>query len=196
MLAINLELTAVIYALYAIDCIHWLAPGQTAFTRRINGEWKRWPYQEESFTLLGKMPVVVNPFDVRPGWIVLNAPLDTKAGRPEESIAWFFEKLMPNGNLLTAVSLIAGFNLLILLPALALTGFLVGLWQIPVGILIATQTILVIEFYSQSKLWRIRDSNGFWREFLSMVLNPIAAVRCSDVLCRALYSIYQPGSST
>ena len=40
MLIVERELAAVVYLLYAMDCVHWLKPGQVAMTRAISQGWR------------------------------------------------------------------------------------------------------------------------------------------------------------
>jgi hypothetical protein len=189
MLAIERELVAAVYVLYAADCVHWLKPGQGCAARGLTGGWKRREYREDSFTLLGRMPVAANPLDLRPGWIVYS--LKAAGGdvvRPE-SIDEFIQKSMPNRGLLTALAAIAGVNLLVLLPAALATGLLGLLWTGLALTVLATHLGIAVEFYLQARWWRAADSGQFWREYVPLLLNPLAALRAGDVLCRALFDL-------
>jgi hypothetical protein len=181
MLAVEREFSAAIYCLYLVDCLHWLKPGQAALTRRITGGWKRWEHREESFTLLGRMPVFANVFDLRPGWIVGDAQSLLPENLSAQEIDDFLDKQFPRWKFLLDLSILAALNLLVLLPGLLIDGSLAVLWPAP-ALLLFTHAAIAIEVFAQSKKWRAADKAGFWREYFSMLLNPVAALRCGDLL--------------
>lgn len=186
MITIEHELTAGIYVLYAMDCVHWLKPGQTALTRQLTGGWRSLEYKEESFTLLGRMPVLANPIDLRPGWALYDsqAPSFTT-----ESIEQFLEESMPDRRYLTAISILAGLNLLVVFPWLLMSGLLGMYFRAPVALLMTTHLLIAFEVYAQAGLWRTHNKGEFLREFVSLLLNPLAALRSGDVLCQALFDL-------
>lgn len=189
MLAIERELSAAIYLLYAIDCVHWLKPGQVSLTRSLNCGWKRWEFREEGFTLLGFAPVIVNPIDIRPGWVVSTVHRLPVGEAYPLLMNDFLDKLMPDRAALTAVTILSGVNLLVLLPALLITGHLEAYWEFPFVLLLVAQILILTEVYLQAERWRTKDTWNFWREFIPLLLNPIAALRSGDVLCKGLFDL-------
>jgi hypothetical protein len=184
MLSTERELAFAIYALYALECTHWLKQGQAAMTLRWNGTWKRHEATSESYTLAGRMPVIVNPIDFRPAYIAVqpNQPLsiiDKATGR-------LISERLPKLGLLTGFSVLGALNLLVFLPALLLTGSLGAWWQLIVALLIATQFGIAAEVFEGAKAWRVADRASFWREFAALILNPIAALRGGDMLLSGL----------
>jgi hypothetical protein len=188
MLAIEREFVAVIYALYGFDCLHWLKPGQTAYTRRLNNEWKKWANEDGAFTLLGRMPVVTNPFELRPGWIVLDAERPS-AAVSAKSTSKFLQDAMPHWQILAALCAMGAMNLLVLLPAIVVLGLLERGWVVPCVNMLVIHFGIVYEVYRQGGKWRSADSGGFWREYIALLLNPIAALRSGDLLCRSLFGL-------
>ena len=186
MITIERELTTAIYVLYAMDCLHWLKPGQTALTRQLTGGWRVSEYKEESFTFLGRMPVLANPIDLRPGWAVYNF---NASSFTTESIEQFLEKSMPDRRYLTAISILAGLNLLVVFPWLLISGLLGIYFRAPVTLLTVMHLLIGFEVYAQGRVWRTQKQGEFWREFISLLLNPVAALRSGDVLCQALFDL-------
>lgn len=187
MLTIERELAAAIYVLYAFECIHWLKQGQAAITLRWDGTWKRHHATAESYTLAGRMPIIVNPIDLRPAFI------EVSPDQPLPFIDRTTGKLnlnqLPNMRLLTFFSALGAMNLLIMLPALLLTGFLGAWWQLVIALGIFVQTGIAAEVFEQARPWRSAEPAEFWREYIALLLNPIAAIRSGDVLLKGLVKI-------
>ncbi len=186
MQAVDQELTAVIYILYAIDCIHWLKPGQAAMTRGLFGGWSKWEHRPDGFTLLGFAPAVANPLDLRPGWFVFRAR-NLAAGKVSaQSIESFLNRSMPR-HALVVVAIAAAINLLVLIPALLLAGLFGRYWLVPTVLAALLHGLLAILVYRQSAPWRQADCGAFWREYIALMLNPLAALRAGDMLGNGLY---------
>jgi len=191
MLTIEHELAAAIYVLYASECIHWLKQGQAAMTIRWDGTWKRHHATTESYTLAGRMPISVNPIDIRPAYLELSPDqpltlLDRKTGK------LICEKL-PDLRLLTFFSALGAFNLLMILPASLLTGFLGALWKLVVALGLSVQIGIAAEVFEQARPWRAAEPAEFWREYIALLLNPIAAIRSGDVLLKGLVKVAEGG---
>ncbi|MGA9069268.1 MAG: hypothetical protein WB424_03365, partial [Terracidiphilus sp.] len=116
MLTPERELAVAIYILYASECIHWLKQGQAAMTLRWDGTWRKHQAKEESYMLAGRMPVFVNPIDLRAAYIKIHP------GRPSSIIDEMTGRLncekLPGMGLLTSFSVLGALNLLIILPLL------------------------------------------------------------------------------
>ena len=115
MLTIESELTFAIYALYAIDCVHWLRPGQMALTRRLRGGWRTHQLQDDSYTLLGRMPVFVNPIDLRPSYLAGSIEELSTLRDSEHDLD---QRFSADTRMLTMLSICGAINLLLLLPLL------------------------------------------------------------------------------
>jgi hypothetical protein len=87
------------------------------------------------------------------------------------------------------LSIFGAINLLVLLPLFLALDFLPGLLRLWAAWAITIHISLGIEMFLQAKRWRIADKGGFWREYLPMLLNPAAALRCGDILLRATSEI-------
>lgn len=191
MLTIERELAVVIYALYALECIHWLKQGQSAMIRRWDGTWKSHHATAASYTLAGRMPIIVNPFDLRPAYIEVSSDqafmiIDRKTGK-------LIREKLSDMYLLTFFSVLGALNLLIILPFLLLSGFLGAWWQSVIALGISTQICIAAEVFEQAKPWRVADPVGFWREYIALLLNPIAAIRSGDILLKELSKIDDGG---
>jgi len=136
--------------------------------------------------LLGRMPVLANPIDLRPGWAVYNF---NASSFTTESIEQFLEKSMPDRRYLTAISILAGLNLLVVFPWLLISGLLGIYFRAPVTLLTVMHLLIGFEVYAQGRVWRTQKQGEFWREFISLLLNPVAALRSGDVLCQALFDL-------
>jgi hypothetical protein len=191
MLPIERELAIAIWVLYSIDCVHWLKPGEIAFTRARRGAWKRRAYREEAFTLLGRMPVAVNPLDLRPGLIVVSATKDsfTQAGLERRA-----RRDLKRRYSLVAVSYVAAANLLLLVPALLLNGWFEFAWKVPVTTLAATHAFILIEVFFGMGPRRRRSPGSFWPEFIALLLNPVGALRAADLFSMRLMDTGTPRS--
>lgn len=181
-MSIDQELAAAIYVLYAIDCIHWLKSGQTAMTRRVAGGWKTHVFRDDSFMLLGRMPVFVNPFDFRPSYLAGVMGQESATEPPAEHSA--IENI-PDTRLLTALSIFGAANLFIFLPALLLSGSLPAWWPLPLWIAISAHVGLGCELFDLGTGWRRTAPQDFWREYASILLNPVAALRSGDIVLSA-----------
>lgn len=179
MLPIERELAVAIWGLYAIDCVHWLKPGETAFIRTWRGKWPRHVYREEAFTLLGRMPVAVNPLDLRPGIVVLSAAEGSRVDADRDRLHGFREL-----GVLLAVSWFAAINLLILVPALLLKGWFEFVWKIPASALAVTHVWILLEVFFRTRRWRRRAPGEFWPEFIALLLNPVGALRAGDMFSK------------
>jgi hypothetical protein len=188
MLAIEHEFVGTIYALYFLECLHWLKPGEIAFTGRSNREWKPWQNHPGSFTLLGRMPVLRSPFDLRPGWIVFNQTKPQCDSPSKEQLDAFIRAQLPS-RYLTVLAVLEAFNLLVLLPAILSLGLFPSRWLPFTVIVLVIHIAIACETYIQAKPWRMALPKEFWREYLAILLNPLAAVRCGDLLSRYLFGI-------
>ncbi|HKF47123.1 MAG TPA: hypothetical protein VKB38_07170 [Terracidiphilus sp.] len=182
---IEQELAFLIWVLYAVDCIHWLGPGQAALTRRINGTWKIARHSEGTFTLLGRMPVLVAPLDLRPGFVVSNSTDLPEGQSGIETIGDKVEDLEAHTRILTALAILAAANLLIIIPVLLFMQWFEGAWA-PIGVLAACHVAIAAEVFRLSGDWRAEKDSNFWQHYIALVLNPAAALRAGDLFSERL----------
>jgi hypothetical protein len=185
MLTVEGELTVAIYFLYFIDCIHWLKPGEIALTRSWGGYWKTHSFQDDSYTLLGRMPVFVNPIDLRPSFVSGSV---TDLGQFEGKIAELVPRCAPDTKIITLLTSIGAANLLGFLPILLVSGYFGAWWRIPLCLALSIQFCLAFEIYEQGAPWRAVRRGDFWQHFISIALNPLAALRSGDMLLKGLFA--------
>jgi hypothetical protein len=129
------------------------------------------------------MPVWVNPFDPRPSFA--RVPLSESAKVRAQDLEKSLKENFPGIGSLTLLCTIGSMNLLVMFPAILITGFFPIPWRIPLAIAASVQIAICIEVFLQGVHWRQIDRNGFWRQYLPLLLNPIAALRSGDVLLKA-----------
>jgi len=187
MLTVERELTFVLYALYMVECVHWLEQGEGAVTRKLDGTWRVHEFGADAYTLLGRMPVIVNPIDLRPSYARVQLTVTDMFSCA--AVDRLLETKLPEVGILTAISIFNALNLLVLLPLFLRIGFIPVWWEIWAGSATFAHVALGVEFFLQGRDWRRSNSGEFWREFLSILLNPVAALRCGDVLLRGISKI-------
>jgi hypothetical protein len=179
------ELISAVYAIYLFDCLHWLAPGEIAMTRKMVGGWYVRRVEILSFTLLGRLPFLTNPVDFRPGLIRFKEPefaLATSDHKQLNSICYF-------GRLLPLYCGSGAMLFLLLLPLLAEFGWLPIVWVYLLAALLSIHVLIVTEFLRKGCAWRAEDPASFWRSFTSLCINPLAALRTGDVLAENTFRI-------
>ena len=179
MLTVESEFAIAIYILYLIDCVHWLKPGEMALTRGWRNSWRTHLFQDDSYTLLGYMPVFVNPVDLRPAFVCGPA---SKLEPLRQRMPAFVRSCVPNAKVVTFFSFIVAANLMCFLPILLLTGYLGAWWRVSLCVALSIQVSLAFEIYRQGARWRSLKRGDFWQHFIPLVLNPLAALRCGDAL--------------
>ena len=184
MLTVEREFTIAIYLVYTIDCIHWLKPGEMAVTRCFWGGWRSHVFGDDSYTLLGRMPVFVNPFDFRPSYLATGVEERWTVGGRFQDIA---DEYTQKASTLTVFSTLGAINLLGFLPLILLLGYLPTWWRSTLAIAAGTQLVLTCELYRQGGAWRRQQPGDFWTQFVSISLNPLAALRSGDVLLRGMF---------
>lgn len=192
------ELILVIYGLYAFECLHWLQPKYVAFVRNWTGRWSAVEYDDSSFTLLGRKPYFVNPLPFSPGLIVCSwtrngegevqphsasAPSILQEGTSEiteEGIERLASLSSPVLSILT--SLLATY-LLLILPYIALRGYLPLVWRILVFELVTLHFGVLLAWWQVcvGAAHRI-PPRAWWPKFMPLLLNPVAAIRAGDTL--------------
>ncbi|MDR3734958.1 MAG: hypothetical protein P4L10_05395 [Acidobacteriaceae bacterium] len=173
MTAIDKELIGAIYALYGWECLHWLKGEQVAFTRWIH-TWHQWQIDDHSFTLLNRMPYVVNPISIRPAWIVYSAEPGLLDIRKAERLFCACPRLL-------SVSAVASiFLILIVVPLVVGTGLLPFLWRELAAVIAINQICAGWMMHRAMKAWG-RSKELVIRRMLEVSLNPIAAARSADI---------------
>ncbi|MGA9069040.1 MAG: hypothetical protein WB424_02225, partial [Terracidiphilus sp.] len=75
------------------------------------------------------------------------------------------------------------------LPLLLHFGYLGAWWRSIIGLTISVQFIIAVEIFELAKPWRAADPADFWREYMVLLLNPIASLRSGDILLKGLSKI-------
>ena len=141
-------------------------------------------YRDDSYTLLGRMPVFVNPIDFRPTY--LSGPVE-ELEHSEQLIPDQILLHLRGTEFLTVISWIGAINLLVFMPVLLMTGYLAAWWRVPFSIALCTQVCMAFEIYWQGTEWRRGRAGDFWQKLISLLLNPLAALRSGDVLLNGLF---------
>jgi hypothetical protein len=68
-------------------------------------------------------------------------------------------------------------------------GMLERWWRIPALLLILSHFGIASELFVQAQRWRAIDRGDFWREYIALLLNPVAALRAGDLLSRRLFEL-------
>lgn len=183
MLAVDKEICALLYAIYLSDCIHWLRRGEAVVTRGARGALKLTVNTGVGYLLLGRQPVLANPLDLRPGLAVA----ERSDGLLEGAEAHVKENWNEYASLV-ALGYFLFFTLLIFLPTLLLLHILDATWRIVVLMLVFLWASVAIEFHlSARKLQATRNAN-YNKEFISVLLNPLLAIRAASLLMRLAVS--------
>jgi hypothetical protein len=169
-------LILLLYGIYLTGCVHWVGPGKVALIR-IRGEgWIRKQATHASYTLLGRMPVMRNPFSTSCGFALVP---ETAASA---EVNGRLRGLEHRTKILSIVAAISGVALLVVLPAIIYFGLLPLLWKPLVWMLLVLHTMVLIEFVACTGMWRRRDPGTFWPALVALGLSPLGAVQAADVV--------------
>lgn len=169
--------------MYAMECLHWLAPGEHACTRSGSG-WQAHEVTPRTFTLLGRAPVWADPLLLHPGFIRTNLPPDARDPRQLRRVT----RTLDRPWLLLSVCRMQAFVLLIYVPTIILLHRLSALWPVVLTIVLSLHllslTLAVVE------LRRTRTSSLFSHS-LQLALNPLGCVRIFDTLAQLRFLQFQ-----
>ena len=181
----ELELLAALYLLYFYECLYWVRPDEQALTR-ISGEdggaWRVHPLTRQSFTMLGRRAVLVDPLLLQPGFI----RTEVTPGVDAEGVAMLRRVAadITDFSLLATQCRIQAALLLVVLPILLVTHHLTPRWPEYAGVLLFSHALLC------RFLWRalgVLPLGIRGKVFGPALLNPLGATRVLDPLAQALY---------
>jgi hypothetical protein len=178
-------LIATIWVVYLLGCLHWLSPGQVAYVCDRKGSWSAKRIDAKSYTLLGRMPLVRNPFSTKAGLVLLTEPIGAgvherlfRMNGPALSAAT--RGLRNRTKMLSLVARISAVYLLAILPGFVAMGLLELLWRQLLIMLLAVHLAVIAEFWACTRLWRRVDGTSYTQTLISVCLNPLAGIRSAD----------------
>ncbi|WP_263367018.1 hypothetical protein [Edaphobacter bradus] len=185
MTRIDIDLIVAIYAMYGYECVHWLKEEDIAFSRSLLGGWKEWKHTSLSFTLLRRLPCVSNPLPFVPGFVVLKqgSISDQVIGSTLSRLDRFSARYLRS---LRVMVFAQSATMLVLVPAIIALQMLSFLW-LPLLALIVTFHVAILCFFVRSLRSCERDGRRLLTDALPICLNPIAAIRSTDMLLQRLF---------
>jgi hypothetical protein len=176
------ELLAVLYLLYAMECIKWLAPGEQVFTRKSANGWAEHRPDEMSYKLLGRMPLLVDPLLFRPGFLRVKGSVP-QARLRERALRRTAHRL----NNLWITDLLCRLQAMLLLlyvPAVVALHRLSAMWPLLLGAILTNHVLLMVAFYIALRRFgcsRMLAAIG------PLLLNPLGATRAMEALSQVIF---------
>jgi hypothetical protein len=182
MASIESEVLAALFILYGFECLHWLRMDEEAFTHSSTG-WIRHCATPQSFTLLRRNPLLVDPFLIRPGFV--RRKLDTAA--PANTTTFALQRVSVRMNALWWIEMQSRLQAIILLlyiPAVLLTHRLSQLWPVLLTVLLSNHVLLMVSLFFV--LYRYKRTSIFTTA-APMLLNPLGATRIMETISQILF---------
>ena len=173
------ELLAALFLIYAYDCVHWIGPEDHAFTRSSIKDWKSHQRGPLSFTLLGKTPLLVDPFLFLPGYI-RNKSLSPAPDRVLHKVSRQLNRLW----IIEMQCRIQAMLLLLFLPWIIWTHRLLYLWQTLSAVLVCSHLLLMLSFILALRCNSIAHPISC---AAPVFFNPLGATRLLEVLSQGLF---------
>ncbi len=187
MTSIDLDLIALLYGLYAHECIHWLKEEDIAYTRSYSSTWKEWRHTELSFTLLHRLPCAANLFPFASGFISFQ-----QGSFSEDRVLAILRKVdrlsIRSHRSIRLASSVQGTIMLILVPLVIGTKMLSYAWLPLLAVALVSHTITACLFVRNIRLWE-KQRQKIFTDALSVWLNPLAAIRSGDVLLQRMFQV-------
>lgn len=171
----ELTLLAAVYFVYLVDCLVWLKPGETAYTRTASG-WRAHTVERLSFTLAGRRPILADPLLLCPGFL---RPSTTPSPRTLSRIT---HRLNTQWMLLLLCRAQA-ILLLLYLPLLLWMHRLVAAWPFYIGMLLLLHILICI---MAARALRSASAANRGTIIASLVVNPVGATRIFTPLSQSL----------
>jgi hypothetical protein len=181
------EIIGCLYGSYFLDCLHWVKPERPVFVRSLSGSWRQRRHDKLSFSLLGWIPVLANPFLTTPSLIIcgIDEPLThSQSADILEQCSASKDHLtthIDDADLATSTAIL-GFLLLLAAPGIVASGYLAVLWCPLVCAILLLHAAVLIDWYRLGQFWRKSDRTSFRIAFSSLCVNPLGAVRSLDLL--------------
>jgi hypothetical protein len=182
----ELSLIVVIYGLYLWDCLHWIERGAIAFTATTASAWKKTEITKLTYTLLGRAPVLRNPFLFTPGLIIIDITSGKRLSAAELAIQ--LKTIRTQTRLLQFASTVSAIMFLVILPAIVKLGLISFYWRPLLTALALAHFLTIGSFFYSTPEWRKHDSSSYRSTILSLALNPLAALRSADLYSKWKFS--------
>jgi hypothetical protein len=169
--------------LYLLECVHFLRGSEVAYTGFLRGQAKEWKLSPLSYTLLGFHVCVLNPFATGTGFIKFSGSIcfdlpEVQAHLSDETKRLGFFLLETLTSILAALILIA-------LPIIVFLHYFSSLWA-PITIEILLTHFVVCAIFALELKRLMPRSTERTSKVLAVCLNPLASIRCIDVLSEAI----------
>jgi hypothetical protein len=177
------SLIAVIYLIYLHDCVYWLSPDEVAMTRSSSTSWRPNAATALSFTLLGKRPLLVDPFLIRPGFVrlkLLSLPVPNRTNKALRALATRLDRWW----ILELQCQVQAMLLLFFLPAVIWTHRLAYGWKFFMLALLISHFLLCLSLWLAMRRCAVSKPFSLAAPF---VLNPLGATRIIDALSQSLF---------
>jgi len=161
-------------------------PGAIALTATAASGWKKTEITELTYTLLGRAPVLRNPFLFTPGLIIAA----TTSGKHLSAVelATQVKAIRKQTRLLLFASTVSAIMFLVVLPAIVKLGLISFYWK-PLLIALALAHFFAMgSFFYSTPEWRKQDSASYRPTIFSLALNPLAALRSADLYSKWRFS--------
>ena len=176
-------LVGALYGMYVLECLHWLAPGEHAYTRSRSG-WNAHEVTPRTFTLQGRAPVWADPLLLHPGFIRTDAPPNARDPRQLRLVT----RTLDRPWLLLSLCRTQAFVLLIYVPIIIVRHLLSALWPVVLALVLGLHLLSLT--FAVVELRRTRTSTLFSQP-LQLALNPLGCVRIFDILAQLRFSQIQ-----
>jgi hypothetical protein len=187
MIRTDLWLVALVFAFYLFECLRFLKPNEVAYTGVLTSDPRRWGYQPSSYTLFGRHLCLVNPILVGAGVAVFRdidpiAELTYSGTRLRAAL----RLIGPSVQWLSVLCSAMGLVLFVALPVVVCLHLLQRLWAPLLTEILLLHTATCILFIRELRRWQ-RGAVARLSTSLAVLLNPLGAIRCVDVLSQSLF---------
>jgi hypothetical protein len=187
MINADLELTALVFVFYLFECVHFLKQNETAYTGVLTGKLRKWEYLPLSYTLIGRHLCVVNPLRVDDGLVIFrDKDLISGQAYPDRRTRAALRLSNPSISILRILCSALAIILFVVFPVIVYRHLLLFLWQILLAEVLLLHITTCSIFTMELRRWQ-KDSTTRLSKALAVFLNPVAAIRCIDVLTQAVF---------
>lgn len=179
----EIQLVSLIYGLYFWECLQWLKHNEIAFISNRKA-WVRRQRTTTSFILLDRMPLLRNPLSFSPGLFICDSECPDCSRETVPALYARLRLLRIRTRYLRINCAISGTYLLLTVPAILLSHLLPMVWKPLVVCLLVLHFFVVGEFFIAASYWRHKDRESFFQALLSICINPIGALRSSDLIAK------------
>jgi hypothetical protein len=187
MIRADLNLIALVFAFYLLECLYFLKPNEIAYTGVLTERLRKWEYSPSGYTLLGRHLCLVNPAVVGVGLAVFrDGDLISGPTYSQRRLRAALRLSRPSISVLrTLCSVLAAF-VFVVLPIVVYQHLLSPLWVPLLAEVLLLHLGICTIFTLELRRWQ-KDSTARLSKSLAVFFNPVAAIRCIDVLSRAIF---------